>query len=116
MKPEVTEFDILKDAVKNLYYSAVWHADRTVDEAALWTAVRDAAGLTPGRSPKEIVFEGVRSAYDLQRIRLLASKIREKRGEDFSSEKARAFLLLHGQELQDKIDDLVRTFIEEKLS
>jgi hypothetical protein len=116
MKPEVTEFDILQDAVKNLYYSAAWHADRPVDEAALWTAVRDAAGLTPGRSPKEVVFEGIRASYDLQRIRLLAGKIREKRGEDFSTDKARAFLLLHGQELQDKIDSTVRQFLEEKLS
>lgn len=105
----------LLDAVRNLYYAAVWHADRPVDEAALWTAVRDAAGLTPGNSPKETSFEGIRLQYDLNRVRLLGGKARQSRGDDFTSEKARAFLLLHGQELQDKIDKTVREFLEEKL-
>lgn len=116
MKPEVTEFDKLQYAVRNLYYAAVWHADRPVDEQALWTAVRDAAGFKPGNSPEEVEFEGVRFQYDLTRIRLLGGKARESRGDDFTTDKARAFLLLHGQELQDKIDQTVRKFLEEKLS
>lgn len=44
----------LRDAVEKLYYAAVWHADRPVDEKKLWEAVRDAAGFDPGHSPKEI--------------------------------------------------------------
>jgi hypothetical protein len=39
-------------AVRELYYAAVWHADRPVDAEGLWTAVRDAAGFTPGGSPE----------------------------------------------------------------
>jgi hypothetical protein len=107
------QLKLLHDAVQALYYAAVWHADRPVDEQGLWTAVRDAAGFKPGKSPKPIQFEGVRASYDLQRIRLLCSAVRR---EDFSTEKARALLLLHGQELQEKIDASVRQFIEEKLS
>jgi hypothetical protein len=42
----------LLEAVRDLYYAAVWSADRPVDEAKLWTAVRDAAGFPPGQSPK----------------------------------------------------------------
>lgn len=44
----------LVEAVRALYYAAVWTADRTVDAAALWTAVRDAAGFEPGQSPKAL--------------------------------------------------------------
>jgi hypothetical protein len=41
----------LIEAVRALYYAAVWHPDRPVDAAALWTTVRDAAGFEPGQSP-----------------------------------------------------------------
>lgn len=44
--------DRLREAVRSLYYAARWNADRPVDEAALWEAVRDAAGFEPGASPK----------------------------------------------------------------
>jgi hypothetical protein len=40
----------LTEAVRALYFAAHWHPDREVDERALWTAVRDAAGFTPGAS------------------------------------------------------------------
>lgn len=40
----------LANAVEALYYAAYWHPDRPVDEAKLWTAVREAAGLIPGHS------------------------------------------------------------------
>lgn len=40
----------LTEAVRALYFAAHWHPDRPVDERALWTAVRDAAGFTPGAS------------------------------------------------------------------
>jgi len=44
----------LLEAVRELYYSAIWHADRPVNEQRLWTQVRDAAGFEPGNSPKTI--------------------------------------------------------------
>jgi predicted DsbA family dithiol-disulfide isomerase len=40
----------LREAVWALYMSAYWHADRPVDEAKLWTNVRDAAGISPGQT------------------------------------------------------------------
>ena len=106
----------LRNAVRALYYSAVWHADRKVDEQALWTAVRDAAGFAKGNSPEELPFDGIRVSYDTSRIRQLGANFRAKRGDDFTSDKVRAFLLLHGQELTDKLDKTVRDFLEEKLS
>ena len=45
------QFSDLKRAVHELYFAADWHADRPVDEAALWSAVRDAAGIEPGHAP-----------------------------------------------------------------
>jgi hypothetical protein len=42
----------LMNAVHNVYYAAQWTADRTVNEKALWTELRDKAGFTPGHSPK----------------------------------------------------------------
>jgi len=42
----------LLEAVERLYYAARWTADRPVDEANLWTDVRDAAGFEPGNSPE----------------------------------------------------------------
>lgn len=47
-------FDDLRSAVRELYYSGVWTCDRSVDEGALWTAVRDAAGFEPGKSPEAL--------------------------------------------------------------
>lgn len=38
----------LVEAVRALYLAARWTADRPVDEAALWEAVRDAAGIPEG--------------------------------------------------------------------
>jgi len=116
MKPTVTEFDILKDAVKNLYYSAVWHADRPVDEQTLWTAVRDAAGFTPGKSPEPLPFDGIQAAYTVDRLRQIGHLVSAKNGKEFGTAETRAFLLLYGSELQGKIDAAVRQFLEEKLS
>lgn len=45
-----TRLGKLRRAVEALYFSAYWHPDRKVDEAALWTAVRDAAGIVPGQT------------------------------------------------------------------
>jgi ElaB/YqjD/DUF883 family membrane-anchored ribosome-binding protein len=42
----------LHAAVGAVYYSALWSADRPVDERRLWTELRDAAGFVPGNSPK----------------------------------------------------------------
>ena len=49
MEESMNAFWILRKAVQELYYAAVWHADRPVDEIALWTAVRDAAGFEHGQ-------------------------------------------------------------------
>lgn len=46
----------LQEAVKELYYAAVWHADRDVDEFKLWEAVRDAAGFEKGNAPTKGTF------------------------------------------------------------
>jgi hypothetical protein len=106
----------LREAVEKLYYAAVWHADRPVDERALWIAVRDAAGFAPGKSPREIGFSGVRVSYDANRIRLLAKLVRKQKGDgEFTSGQAQAFILLHGGELQDRLDATVRDFLKEKL-
>ena len=40
----------LQEAVRNLYYAAHWTPDRECDAEALWTAVRDAAGIEPGKT------------------------------------------------------------------
>lgn len=44
----------LLTAARNLYTAAYWTPDRPVDSAALWEALRDAAGTAPGNSPKKI--------------------------------------------------------------
>lgn len=41
----------LLSAVQRVYYSAVWTADRDVNEQEMWTELRDAAGFIPGNSP-----------------------------------------------------------------
>lgn len=43
------KYETLVAAVKALYFAAYWSADRQVDEWALWTALRDAAGIEPGQ-------------------------------------------------------------------
>lgn len=48
------QYYALRRAVSDLYYAGVWKCDRPVDEAALWIAVRDAAGFKPGESPKPL--------------------------------------------------------------
>ena len=46
----MSDFEKLRRAVDALYFAAYWHADRPVDEQALWTAVRDAALIRPGQT------------------------------------------------------------------
>jgi hypothetical protein len=109
------QLKLLHDAVEALYYAGVWHADRPVDEQALWTAVRDAAGFRPGRGPKETVFEGIRAAYGIDRLRQIGHLASAKKGREFGTAETRALLLLYGEELQDRLDETVRKFLEEKL-
>jgi hypothetical protein len=106
----------LLDAVHKLYYAAVWTPDRPVDAQALWTAVRDAAGFTPGRSPKELPFDGIRVSYDVDRLRQIGHLVSAKKGRDFGTTETRALLLLYGSELVDRLNETVRQFLEEKLS
>lgn len=110
------QLDLLMKAVRRLYYSAHWTPDRPVDSAELWTAVRDAAGFPKGNSPKPQPFDGIKVEYDINRLRLMGKLARKTKGESvFTSEQARAFLLLHGQELRDRLDKAVREFLKEKL-
>lgn len=44
----------LEAAAKALYSAGHWRCDRSVDESALWTELRDALGLKPGCSPATI--------------------------------------------------------------
>lgn len=49
------KYDRLVKAVKELYNSAYWTPDRDVPNSPqLWEELRDAAGITPGNSPKPI--------------------------------------------------------------
>ena len=101
-------------AVRNLYYAAVWTADRPVDSQALWTAVRDAAGFTPGKSPKELPFDGIEVSYPVDRLRQIGHLVLAKKGREFGTTETRALLLLYGTELIDRLDQTVRKFLEEK--
>jgi hypothetical protein len=105
----------LRNAVKNLYYSAHWTPDRPVDAEKLWADVRDAAGFVPGNSPEELPFDGIQTSYATDRLRQIGQLASAKKGREFGTTETRAFLLLYGQELQDKIDAAVRQFLEEKL-
>jgi len=115
-KQQEESFPNLRDAVRRLYYSAHWTPDRPVDSAELWTAVRDAAGFPHGNAPTLLPFDGIRVEYDANRLRLLGKLVRKSKGDpEFTSDQARAFLLLHGQEIQDRLDKTVRDFLKEKL-
>ena len=108
----------LRNAVRALYYAAVWHADRPVKEQELWTAVRDAAGFAKGNSPAELPYDGIKVLYPTDRLRQIGALVSKHKqtGRDFGTPETRAFLLLHGQELVDKLDATVREFLQEKLS
>jgi hypothetical protein len=110
------KYDRLFYAVKDLYYAAVWHADRPVDEQLLWTTVRDLAGFEPGKSPKELPFDGIRVSYDVDRLRQIGHLVSAKKGREFGTTETRALLLLYGSELTDRLNETVRKFLEEKLS
>ena len=43
-----------EEAIERLYFAANWHPDRTVDADALWSAIRDAAGITPGQTASRV--------------------------------------------------------------
>lgn len=61
-------------------------------------------------------FEGVRVSYDLNRLRLLGKLVVKPKGDaDFSTDQTRAFVLLHGPELEDRLQKTVRDFMKEKL-
>jgi hypothetical protein len=45
----------LQDAIEAVYFAAYWHPDRPVEnEQALWTVLRDAAGIEPGQTAKKL--------------------------------------------------------------
>jgi hypothetical protein len=126
-------FTNLTDAVRKLYYCAHWTPDRAItrtefnadectskvvveDPGEIWTAVRDAAGFPKGGSPKEQPFPGIRVAYTIERLRLLGRLLRKEKGGEFTSAQAEAFLLLHREELGERLALTVREFMKEKLA
>jgi hypothetical protein len=115
MKPDNANSN-LYEAVRNLYYAAHWTPDRPVDVVKLWTDVRDAAGFKPGGSPKELPFDGITVSYDVDRLRQIGHLVSAKKGREFGTTETRALLLLYGTELQDRLNETVRKFLEEKLS
>lgn len=42
--------DRIKVAVEALYFAAYWTPDRECEAQALWTELRDAAGIEPGQT------------------------------------------------------------------
>jgi hypothetical protein len=48
----IQQREALKRAAAALYYAAHWKPDRLVDEAKLWSDLRDAAGFEPGNAPE----------------------------------------------------------------
>lgn len=48
------QYESLRRAALDIYSAGYWTCDREVDEAALWTALRDALGLPTGTSPSPI--------------------------------------------------------------
>jgi len=112
---EQQSFPNLREVVKNLYYAAHWTPDRPVDEAKLWTDIRDAAGFKPGGSPKEIPFDGIEVSYSLDRLRQIGHLVSQAKGREFGTTETRALLLLYGQELVSALDETVRKFLQEKL-
>jgi len=59
------------------------------------------------------VFNGVRVEYSIDRLRLIASSINGRAG--FTSKQIDAFLLIHQNELQSKLDQTVKNFIQSKI-
>lgn len=133
----VGKYKTLHEAVRKLYYSAVWHADRPileyvrgdnehgdfepggqyveVGEASLWEAVREAAEFERGRSPEEVPYPGIRLEFPLNKLRLMATTIRKDRGGEISSEQIAAILDIFRQDIEARANDAVREFLEAKL-
>ena len=112
----VNRFETLRNAVRRLYYCAHWTPDRPVDAGEVWGDVRDACGFPHGNSPKPLPYDGVRIDYSVSRLREIGKNVRKAKGDgEFTSDQVRAFLMLHGKELQDKLDNAVREFLKEKL-
>ena len=59
------------------------------------------------------VFNGVRVEYSIDRLRLIASSINGRAG--FTSKQIDAFLLIYRHELQSKLDQTVKNFIQSKI-
>ena len=112
---EQQSFPNLRERVRDLYYAANWTPDRPVDAAKLWTDVRDAAGFAKGNSPEAIPFDGIQASYPVDRLRQIGHHVSAGKGKEFSTTETRAFLLLFGKELQDRLNETVRNFLEEKL-
>lgn len=52
MERFMNEAETMRAAIEKIYYAAHWTPDRPCSADKLWTDLRDAAGLPPGRSPR----------------------------------------------------------------
>lgn len=59
------------------------------------------------------VFNGIRVEYSIDRLRLIAASIKGRAG--FTSKQMEAFLLIHQNELQSKLDQTVKNFVQSKI-
>lgn len=110
------ELFAVRRLIGELYNAAHWTADRPVpDEAELWERLRDAIGQLPGQSPEPLPFPGIRIEFSIPTLRQLAAKVRKAKGGEFTSTQVKAFLTLHGEDLHDKLNQVVREFLKEKL-
>ena len=66
-------------------------------------------------SPEAVPFDGIQASYSVDRLRQIGHLAIAWKGIEFGTAETRAFLLLFGKELQDRLDDAVRKFFEEKL-
>ena len=62
----------------------------------------------------DALFTGVLVKYPLGKLRLLCAELR-RGGDGFSTEQAKALLLIHGDELRGAIDKAVKDFLKAKI-
>lgn len=60
--------------------------------------------------------QGIQLNYSLDKLRQLASKVRKDKGGEFSTEQVQAFLSLFGEDLEERLNQTVREFLQEKLA
>ena len=96
---------------------------RPYEEAAWWPVGTNLLTAVQAKEMFETILEGVdldrpegiHVSYSLDKLRQLASKVRKEKGGEFSTEQVKAFLSLFGEDLEDRLNQTVREFLQEKL-